>query len=61
MIDLNYIYGFFPSQLRDNPAYAKHIVKEYIQLTVLDYLSTTPHIKKLAFYRWHQSPFGQRD
>lgn len=49
MIDLNYIYGFFPSQLRDNPAYAKHIVKEYIQLMVLDYLSTTPHIKKLAF------------
>lgn len=49
MIDLNYIYGFFPPQIRDNPAYAKHIVKEYIQLMVLDYLSNTPHIRKLAF------------
>lgn len=49
MIDLKYIFGFYPAPLRENPAYAKHIVKEYIQLMVLDYLSTTPYIKKLAF------------
>lgn len=49
MIDLKYIYGFYPPILRDNPNYAKHIVKEYIQLMVLDYLSTTPYIKKLVF------------
>jgi len=49
MIDLKYIFGFFPTSLRENPGYAKHIVKEYIQLMVLDYLSTTPYIKKLAF------------
>lgn len=49
MIDLKYISGFFPSHLRDNPTYSKHMVKEYIQLMVLDYLSTTPYIKKLAF------------
>lgn len=49
MIDLNYISGFFAQPLRENPAFAKHIVKEYIQLMALDYLSTTPYIKKLAF------------
>lgn len=49
MIDLNYISGFFPSHLKDNPAFAKHILKEYIQLMVLDYLSSSPYIDKLAF------------
>lgn len=49
MIDLNYISGFFAAPLRENPAFAKHIVKEYIQLMVLDFLSTTHYIKKLAF------------
>lgn len=49
MIDLNAISGFFSAPLRDNPNFSKHIVKEYIQLMVLDHLSTTPYIKKLAF------------
>lgn len=49
MIDLNYISGFFAEPLRNNPAFAKYLVKEYIQLMVLDYLSSTPYIKKLAF------------
>lgn len=49
MIDLNYISGFFATPLRENPAFAKHIVKEYIQLMVLDYLSSTPYVRKLAF------------
>lgn len=49
MIDLNYISGFCAKPLRDNPAFTKHIIKEYIQLMVLDYLSSTPYIRKLAF------------
>lgn len=49
MIDLKYISGFFPARLGGNPDYAKHMVKEYIQLMVLDYLSATPYICKLAF------------
>lgn len=49
MIDLNYLSGFFPSHLKDNPAFAKHILKEYIQLMVLDYLSSSSYIDKLAF------------
>lgn len=49
MIDLNYISGFFDAPLRENPLFAKYIVKEYIQLMILDYLSTTPYIKTVAF------------
>lgn len=49
MIDLNYISGFYAEPLRNNPAFSKHIVKEYIQLMVLDYLSTTPYLKKFSF------------
>lgn len=49
MIDLKYVSTFFAPQLRNNPAFAKHIVKEYIQLMVLDYLSSTPYIRKMAF------------
>lgn len=49
MIDLNYISGFFAQPLRENPAFAKHIVKEYIQLMVLDYLATTQYVKKMVF------------
>lgn len=49
MIDLNYISGFFDRPLRENPAFAKHMVKEYVQLMVLDYLSSTHYIQKMAF------------
>lgn len=49
MIDLKYISGFFPLPLRGNPDFSKHMTKEYIQLMVLDFLSTTPYIKKLCF------------
>lgn len=49
MIDLNYIYNFYSNELRLNPNFSKHIVKEYVQLMVLDYMSTKPYIKKLAF------------
>lgn len=49
MIDLKYISGFFAAPLRENPNFAKHMVKEYIQLMVLDYLATTPYIRRLAF------------
>lgn len=49
MIDLKYISGFFPEQFRNNPTFAKHMVKEFVQLMVLDYISTTPYVKKLAF------------
>lgn len=49
MIDLNYINNYFPPQIASNAAFQKHILKEYIQLMVLDHLATTPYISKLAF------------
>jgi len=48
MIDLNYIGGYFPQQIATNAAMQKHILKEYVELMVLDYLSTTTYISKLA-------------
>lgn len=49
MIDVNFIKSYFPPQIRDNALFDKHIIKEYIQLMILDYLSTTSYIKKLVF------------
>jgi len=49
MIDLQYINSFFPPLLAGNANFQKHILKEYMQLMVLDYLSATPYINKLAF------------
>lgn len=49
MIDLNYIHGFFPLPIARNAAMEKHMLKEYLQLMVLDFLSTSPYISKLVF------------
>lgn len=49
MIDLNYIHGFFPQHIAQNVAMEKHMLKEYLQLMVLDFLSCSPFISKLAF------------
>ncbi len=49
MIDIQYISSFFPPQVVSNANYQKHMLKEYVQLMVLDYLATTPYICKLAF------------
>lgn len=49
MIDMNLVRGYFPPQMRDNALFDKHILKEYIQLMILDYLSSTPYIRKMAF------------
>ena len=49
MVDISLIKSFFPAQFRDNQPFEKHMLKEYVQLTILDYLSTTPFIRKLCF------------
>ena len=49
MIDLNLIKNFFPEQIRNNTLLGKSMVKEYMQLSILDYLSATPYIRKLIF------------
>ncbi|MDR2867913.1 MAG: nucleotidyl transferase AbiEii/AbiGii toxin family protein [Bacteroidales bacterium] len=49
MINLEQIRPFFPTQINQNPAHQKYIVKEYIQLMILDYLSTTSYLEKITF------------
>ena len=48
MLDLNFINSFFPPQIATNAAFQKHILKEYIQLMVLDFLAATPYVNQLA-------------
>ncbi|MDR2843654.1 MAG: nucleotidyl transferase AbiEii/AbiGii toxin family protein [Candidatus Symbiothrix sp.] len=49
MIQLEQIKPFFPAQITRNSAHQKYIVKEYIQLMILDYLSTTSYLGKITF------------
>jgi len=49
MISLDQIRPFFPPVIRDNPAYQKYLLKEYIQLQILDHLSDSVYMRKLAF------------
>jgi len=49
MVDLNLISNFFPAPVRNNALLQKSMLKEYIQLSVLDYLSSTNYVRKLCF------------
>lgn len=49
MIQLEQVRNYFPLNIRENPALNKYMLKEYLQLMILDYLSNTPYIKKVVF------------
>jgi len=49
MINKEQIFSFYPPYLRENPAHRKYLIKEYILLLILDYLSTSKYIQKIAF------------
>jgi len=51
MLNLEQIHNFFPQQIRENPSLKKYMVKEYIQLMILDFLSTTKFIKKILKFK----------
>ena len=40
-IQLDLIKNYFPAHLRENVTFQKYMLKEYIQLSILDFLSTT--------------------
>ncbi len=46
---LDQIKGFYPPVLTENPLHQKYLVKEYLLLLILDFLSTTSYIRKIAF------------
>ena len=49
MIALDQIKDYYPASMAENAVFHKHILKEYVQLLTLDYLSTTEHIRKMTF------------
>ena len=49
MIDLEYIRSFFPPAVANDSRFDRYMLKEYLQLMILDYISTTPYARKIAF------------
>ena len=48
MIQINDLKNYYPPLVRDNPMLNRYIMKEYLQLLILDYLSSTSWIKKIT-------------
>jgi len=49
MIDIQQLKNYYPAELRENAAFQKYMLKEYVQLRILDYLSVSAYIKKIVF------------
>lgn len=49
MIEMDILRNYFPASIRNNAAFGKHILKEYLQLMILDFLSSSPYAPKLTF------------
>ena len=49
MMKLELIKNFFPAEIRENVLFQKYMLKEYIQLLILDFLSATPFTKRIVF------------
>src|SRR5690554_2860732 len=49
MVQIEQIKQYFPVQLRDQAVFEKHMLKEYLQLMIMDYLSSTPYARKINF------------
>lgn len=49
MIDIEYIRSFFPTTIARESRFDRYMLKEYLQLLILDHLATTPYINKMSF------------
>lgn len=49
MIDLEYIRSFFPPAIAKESRFDRYMLKEYLQLMILDHLATTSYINKVSF------------
>jgi predicted nucleotidyltransferase component of viral defense system len=49
MIRIEQIRNYFPPVLSKNAGFDKHILKEYIQLMTLSFLSSKPYVRKITF------------
>ena len=49
MIDIEYIRSFFPPTIARESRFDRYMLKEYLQLLILDHLTTTFYISKMVF------------
>ena len=49
MIDLAFIRSFYPPAIAEDSRFHRYMMKEYLQLLVLDYLANSPYVSKLSF------------
>ena len=49
MIDLEYIRSFFPPAIARESRFDRFMLKEYLQLLILDHLAATSYINKVSF------------
>lgn len=49
MIQIEQIKNYFPAQVSNKAIFDKYILKEYLQLLILDYLASTPFVRKVVF------------
>jgi len=49
MIQPEMLQKYFPPYLSESRIYQKYMLKEYLQLLILDYLTTTPYMRKIVF------------
>ena len=49
MIDLQLIRNFYPLNISQNPRFDRLMLKEYLQLLILDYLESSPYAPRLTF------------
>lgn len=49
MITLEQIQSFFPPYLKTHPAHQQYLIKEYLQLMILDFLSNSSYVRHLTF------------
>ncbi|MBQ9475665.1 MAG: nucleotidyl transferase AbiEii/AbiGii toxin family protein [Bacteroidales bacterium] len=49
MIEMQFIHSFFPTAIARESRFDRYMLKEYLQLLILDHLSVSPYIHKLTF------------
>ncbi len=49
MMELENIKNFYPPYIAENKSLQRYMLKEYILILILDYLTTTPFIRKITF------------
>jgi predicted nucleotidyltransferase component of viral defense system len=49
MISLQNVKQFYPEAIANDAQFQKHILKEYVQLLILDFLATTSAVQQLVF------------